>query len=95
MSRSTFIDGILGRPRNRTAASLWQITRDVACAYDVGADIIRSKVRRHNIAHPRQEAMRRADLAGFTSSEIGRFFSRDHTTVIHGIKAATSRMAAE
>ena len=95
MSRSTFIDSILGRPRNRTAVSLLQITRDVASAYGVGADIIMSKVRTHDIAHPRQEAMRRAGLIGVKTNEIARFFKCDHTTVIHGIKAATRRMAAE
>tara|TARA_R100001086_G_scaffold211977_1_gene127950 strand:- start:212 stop:499 length:288 start_codon:yes stop_codon:yes gene_type:complete len=95
MSRATFIDGLLGRPRDKTAASLSQITRDVAAAYGVSVMDMCSKVRTYKVAHARQEAMRRAKNLGFGVRAIGVFFSRDHTTVMHGIKAATRRMAAE
>jgi len=44
-------------------------------------------------AHARQEVMRRAHRTGqFSMAQIGRELGRDHTTVIHGINAATQRI---
>ncbi len=47
--------------------------------------------RTHEISHPRQAAMLLAREMGNSLSHIARVLSVDHTSVIHGIKAAESR----
>lgn len=45
------------------------------------------------LAHARQEAMWRMRQQGrWTLPQIGRFFNRDHTTVLHGIRAYARRL---
>lgn len=43
------------------------------------------------LAHPRQEFMYEARLIGKSYPQIGRFLGRDHTTVIHGVRAHLKR----
>ena len=44
------------------------------------------------IAHARQDAMRRIrEALGYSYPRIGRFFGRDHTTVVHGVRASAAR----
>lgn len=52
-----------------------------------------SDARRAQVAHARQEVMRLAVDAGFSTTQVGRFLGRDHSTVVHGIKAARARLA--
>lgn len=48
------------------------------------ADILgKSSVR--DIARVRQYAMWKASQAGISSKQVGRFFGRDHTTVLHAV----------
>ena len=93
MSRARFIRGLILATHGETRATMAEIVRSVAVDSAVPAvDIVgRDKIQR--IAHARQEVMRRASvISGITKSEIGRFFSFDHTTIIHGIEAATGRL---
>lgn len=46
------------------------------------------------IAHLRQEIMSLAAEAGYSTPEIGRALNRDHSTVVHGIKAHRKRVSA-
>lgn len=55
---------------------------------------IRGLSRVARVVQPRQEVMWLAAKAGKSTPEIGRFFSRDHTTVIHGIRAHQRRIGA-
>ena len=62
------------------------IVQIVADQYAISISDIKSKIKSKNIAYPRQIVMYLCNkLIGMTSSEIGRFLSRDHATVIHGI----------
>lgn len=45
-----------------------------------------------DIVRPRQYAMMLMADAGHSQVAIGRFLGRDHTTVMHGIRAARARM---
>lgn len=46
--------------------------------------------------YPRQLAMLLAsEVLGKSAHAIGRAFDRDHSTVLHGIKAASQRVAAD
>ncbi|MBO9430602.1 helix-turn-helix domain-containing protein [Sulfitobacter sp. R18_1] len=47
--------------------------------------------RTHDVAHRRQECMAELHEQGFSLSRIARLFSRDHTTVQHGIEAVKRR----
>lgn len=89
MSRQSFIASLIGLPRK---VSLQQIVRDVSRAYGVPMTDILSRKRDQETVVPRQEAMRRARLAGMTTGDIGRAFGRDHTTVNHSIKRAEARL---
>ncbi len=56
---------------------------------------LRGKQRARCFAWPRQEVMYRASKETSASlPEIGRYLDRDHTTVIHGIRAHEARMEA-
>ena len=48
--------------------------------------------RARHVSWPRQEFMLAAHEAGYSMPQIGRFLgSRDHTTILHGIRAARKR----
>ena len=58
----------------------------VAEKFGVSADDIMSRKRTPKIARARMVAMAGLRMAGFSLSETGRFFERDHGTVIHACK---------
>lgn len=50
------------------------------------------KERTHSISHARQDCMRMIrDHTSLSLPQIGRIFNRDHTTVLHGIRASEKR----
>ena len=69
----------------------------VAAHYGLPSDKMRSGARARRYSHPRQLAMLLArELTKSTLPAIGeRFGGRDHTTVIHGIKAARNRIETD
>jgi chromosomal replication initiator protein len=93
MSRERFIAAITGRPlKGWTIAT---IVMAVARETGIPRREIVSDNRSFPVAHARQEAMRRAYATGkFSLPQIGKFFGRDHTTVLHGIRRATERAKA-
>ena len=50
-----------------------------------------SDIRTERIAHTRQIIMAALHDRGFSTTQIGALLGRDHTTVIHGIRAAYDR----
>lgn len=70
-----------------------QIARRTAERHGVSLDDMMGLSRRPRIAQARQEAMHEIRQATtFSLPQIGRFFNRDHTTVIHGVRAHEQRM---
>ena len=66
---------------------------EVASENGMDAKDLLSKTRRHAIAHPRQEFMRRARKKGFSTPKIAEFLGlKDHTTVLHGSEQAAKRI---
>ena len=62
------------------------IVQIVADQYGIDPSDIKSKKRSQDIALPRQIVMYLCNKCiGMSSSEIGRYLERDHSTVIHGI----------
>lgn len=74
-----------------------EIQAQVAEHYDVAPIEMTSKRQGHKVAHPRQAAMYLAkQLTSLSLPEIGRRFGgRDHTTVIHAIRAVEHRRASD
>ena len=93
MSRGRFIRGLILATHGETRATMAEVVHSVGVDSAVPAVDIMGRDKAQRIAHARQEVMRRASvIAGLTKSEIGRFFGFDHTTIIHGIEAATGRL---
>jgi len=67
------------------------IVAAVALANDVTVAELKSDDRTRQISWPRQDAMLAMSEDGFSLKQIGLFFKRDHTTVLHGIRAAKAR----
>lgn len=68
------------------------IQKTVASYYSLPTASMVSADQRHFIAHPRQVAMYLAsELTRHSIAEIGRRFKRDHTTVLHAIRAVKAR----
>ena len=94
MSRFSFVRSLIGLPRTPDKPSIESIAQTVARETGLPVTDIMGASRTIPIAHARQEAMRRAYRTGqFSTTQIGRVFGRDHTTVIHGINAAMQRLA--
>jgi chromosomal replication initiation ATPase DnaA len=79
----------------QTGDAMHRIVQEVADKYRLTVTALKSPARYRVLAWPRQEAMAR--MYSETSASlprIGRFFDRDHTTVLHGIRAYNEREAA-
>jgi chromosomal replication initiator protein len=76
------------------------IQDEVADFYGIGREQMRRPdgegAREPRISHPRQVAMSLArELTKLSLPAIGRLFNRDHSTVIHAIKAVEKRAAVD
>lgn len=82
----TLLDGHFSGGPQRTITIL-EIQKEVASFYGVTVSELSGTKRSRNIAHARHVAMYLAqELSDATLSEIGKKFSRDHTTVMSGIR---------
>ena len=67
---------------------------DIAVEYRVEPELVLGDSRNRRVAWARQELCRRLyDHWGYSLPIIGRLISRDHTTVLHGVRAARRRLA--
>jgi chromosomal replication initiator protein len=77
-------------PRQR---KMREVCNDVCLTHDVTIEELRGDARARAVSWPRQDAMRLLAAAGYSLQEIGRYLGRrDHTTVLHGIRASEARM---
>jgi hypothetical protein len=63
----------------------------VAAAFGLRATDIMGRSQTRKIAKARAVAMAGMHQAGFSLTDIGRFFSRDHTTVLHALKTVKTQ----
>lgn len=74
------------------------IAQQVANQYGIPLEELRGPGRSRRVAWPRQEAMwlmrqvMRNGYPRFSMPQIGTFFDRDHTTVVHAVRAVEKRM---
>ena len=97
----------IGEPRpRRTSAPLPQVVRDVlhdvAWTHGVSVDDILGDNRCRQFAHARQRvafdlyAMQSPDGSRrFSMPQLGRYLNRDHTTILHAIRAHEKRMGGQ
>lgn len=73
--------------------SIALIKRIVCDRYGLAPEVMASPSRKHDHSHPRQLAMRLSrEFTGKSFHTIGRYFGgRDHTTIIHAIRATERR----
>lgn len=83
-------------PASITIASpvLAQAVAEVAAETGLPQDAIIGRSRHDAVCQARQRAFLLAHQRGLSASEIARRMGRDHSTVLHGIRAAQSRMEA-
>jgi hypothetical protein len=86
-----------GAPAKPKPTLIAHIQHTVAAYYGFHQRLMVSAQRRRSISHPRQVAMFLAsELTPKSLPEIGRRFGgRDHTTVMHAIKAVRARIATD
>lgn len=76
--------------------SMREIVRDIAEKNGYTLAEVRSREIAKSVVRVRQMAMYELYGTGrYSSTKIGQFFDRDHTTVLHAIKAVHQRLAAE
>jgi chromosomal replication initiation ATPase DnaA len=81
--------------QRRSRTPVREIAASVADKYGLTVDDLRGTDRTRRVAWPRQEAMAeiRRHRQDMSLPDIGRFFNRDHTTVIHALRAVAKRKA--
>lgn len=87
--------GIFGEVGKRV--TITDVRRAVAERFTVSETDLVSARRLNGVSHPRQLAFLLArELTPRSLPEIGRMFgNRDHTTVMHGIRRASERVATD
>jgi chromosomal replication initiator protein len=72
------------------------IQRRVARHYGLPLDIMRSPSRCRKVSGPRQTAMYLAKtMTDCSWGQVARRFDRDHTTIIHGVRAVEQRLRTD
>ncbi|MGX9685663.1 chromosomal replication initiator protein DnaA [Deinococcus wulumuqiensis] len=72
------------------------VLRQVAAQYGTTPDLIRGSGRARDIVVPRQVAQYLIrELTGHSLPEIGQFFGRDHSTVMHAVSKITDQMGKD
>lgn len=80
-------------PVNMVRAKMRQIVKDVALKHQMTVEELLSATRRVPIVKARQEAMYRIKIEiGCSLLELGRFFKKDHTTIMHAIERHAERI---
>ena len=75
--------------------SVRQAIRDAAAATGVSVDDLLGRSRLRGITQARHLAMFMARETGAKYQVIARVFGRDHTTIIHGVRAEAARRAVQ
>lgn len=68
-----------------------RVCREVCDETGVSLNALRGRSREQAIVQIRHLAMYAAHERGASLSQIGRYLGRDHTTVLHGVRAEAAR----
>ncbi len=85
------LDGLIGRPAQLSGTTI----RDfVGCQFKVSVEELKSRSRKRAITFPRQVAMfLTRKYTEESLADIGNYYNRDHSTVLHSIKVITRDMS--
>lgn len=72
--------------RKSAPAAGEQIVEVVAREFGVSEGMIMGRMRSKRVSRARQVAMSGMWMAGYSYPDVGRFFGRDHGTVMHAVK---------
>ena len=75
--------------------AIHDLIRQAAIMFEVPPEMITGRNKTAVCARPRQWVMFEAHLIGKSSTEIGRALSRDHSTILHGVKREAERRAVQ
>lgn len=84
--------GLIDKPPAKR--SMREIATEVAESYELPMTALVGYTRNHASAWVRQEAMHACRAEGHSYSAIGRFFKRDHSTVIYGVMRHKARISS-
>lgn len=68
------------------------IHEEIALKHDISSDELRGPGRPQYICDVRHEAWYRQRLAGFSFPQIGKFYRRDHTTILSGVRRHAEKL---
>jgi chromosomal replication initiation ATPase DnaA len=75
-------------PRVSETIPINVLIEQVATKYGISSPLMLQDSRMKNLVHARQEMFYRCVMEkGWSYARIGRYFDRDHTTVLHGVRA--------
>ena len=84
LTRTAVMDVVREERARRPSAE--KILQEVSAYYNVEADKVKGKARSKDVAFPRQMSMyMMRQLSQMSMPDIGKFFDRDHTTVLYGL----------
>lgn len=75
-----------------TLVTYKDLTREASILFKVHPRDIEGRFKFHFALHPRFAIWHALHSTGSSYSQIGRWFNRDHTTIINGVKRATRLM---
>lgn len=78
-----------------TKPSLYEICVHTAKEYRLSEKQILSRNKTYDLSHPRQVAMFLSCCHGHSTTQIGRFYKRDHSSVIFARNAVTRRLGED
>lgn len=74
-------------------STIREVVSAIAEQYGLTVQDICGPSKAHGVSHPRQHIMNELIQMGFSTTRIGRFLNRDHSTVVYGAAAHRERMA--
>ena len=77
---------------NSKQLSLESIAESIANQLGIDVCLLQEKTRRREVVSKRQISMYLLRIHGFTHHNIGTFFCKDHSTVIHSVKTIDREM---
>jgi chromosomal replication initiation ATPase DnaA len=90
------LEKIPALPVRSPAGRIAEVVARVARAHGVTVEDILGRATEIKVVHARHEAFYAVKVAsGVSWARIGRIFGRDHSTVLHGVKAYKARASAE
>lgn len=94
MSRLSFIASVTSTAPTHTTMAGHEAMRVFATAHNISVADLTRHCRKKPMATIRQDAMAYVrDVSGLSFPEVGLLFNRDHTTILHGVRASEKRRA--